>query len=457
MVVVHKFGGACTGTVEALQQLTRLVSDAEKPLVMTVSAASGVTDFLREALEQVMHHEINVSASIKLLTERHVELLPKGTSEEGISQLRKLISQVERLLFGISYTEELTPRTRDLVLSFGERLMAVIIHEYLQKEGIDALIIDPTELIVTDGVHGDAMALLEETEKLAKSKLREELHQHPIIIVPGFFGKSLEDHSVTLLGRSGTDYTATVLACALDAEKVIIWKEVQGFMSADPRIIPDAHNVPELSYEEAAELAHFGAKVLHPLAVPPARLKRIPIEIRHFYHPKTTTTIREGSNQKPTVIKSVSYLRDLAVLKIYATLGGHTRGVLAKIAASLENAGINVISIATSQTCIAFLLKKESITAAVKSIEHLKPRLIDSWIIDHDFALICVVGDGLAKTPGIAARVFNAVARERANVELISAGASHAAYHFTVKNQDLSRALKAVHDEFFCKTLNDTK
>ncbi len=449
-VQVHKFGGACTGSKRALKQICKHIVASEKPCIIAVSAAAGVTDFLKKTVTTVLMHKVAIPEVIKTLKHRHFELLPDNSTKETINALNTQFSQLERLLFGISYTEELTARTQDLILTFGERLISVIIKEHLRQQNIDVDIVDPTKLIVTDGVHGDAMAQLEKTENKTQKTLKPLLQGEKVIIVPGFYGISEKNHAVTVLGRSGTDYTATVLGYALEAKKIIIWKDVKGFMSADPRIVPHAHNIPQLSYEEAAELAHFGAKILHPLAVLPAQLKRIPIEIRHFYQPNISTIIRTNNeNKENNVIKSVSYLKDLAVLKIYAAMGGHTRGLLAKLAISMENAEINVLSIATSQTCIAFLMKKEMVQRAVNSIKELHPRLIDSWQVEDDFALICVVGDGLGKIPGIASRVFNAVARVHVNVELISAGASHSAYHFTVKNTKLPQALRAVHDEFF--------
>jgi len=268
-------------------------------------------------------------------------------------------------------------------------------------------------------------------------------------VVPGYFGAS-QDNIINLLGRSGTDYTATALAYGFNAENIIIWKDVLGFMTADPNIIKQAKTLDSLSYEEAAELSHFGAQILHSRSVIPARMKNIPIFIKHLYESDVQTKIWNSNNLRDQdIVKSVSYLQDLAILRIYTTLGSNVEGVFNKISEELVKANTNIISVATSQTCISVLINEENINSSLMNLKKLKPHIVDEIECDREIALIGVVGLGLGDTPGIASRVFNAIAKVKVNVEMISSGASKAAYHFTIKQDDLHKALNIIHEEFF--------
>jgi aspartate kinase len=445
-IKIHKFGGSCLRDQKGFQRLTEIILAEDKPVIVTVSASYGVTAYLIEVLETPVN-QLNIPQIISHLRNLHIDLL--GTTNQLLPQLDEELRKLERLLYGIAYTEEITPRTYDLILSFGERLVTHVVYHYFKEQNVQSKIVDPQYLIRTNGIYTTSTVLLDETEKLCETYKSSNPLDNQIIIVPGYFGAS-SDNILNLLGRSGTDYTATALAYGFNVESVIVWKDVMGFMTADPSIISDAKTLEVLSYEEAAELSHFGAQILHSRSVIPAKLKDIPIIIKHLYESDVQTKIWNHENLRDEdIVKSVSYLKGLAILRIYTTLGSNVDGVFKEISEKLVTAATNIISIATSQTCISVLIKEEKISPSLVELEGLTPHIVDEVECDRGIALIGIVGLGLGDTPGIASRVFNSIGKVDVNVEMISSGASKAAYHFTIKEQDLNKALKVIHEEFF--------
>lgn len=443
---IHKFGGSCLRDNKGIDRLFEILSNEEKPVIVTVSAIYGVTQYLIDALETPVD-KLNIPAIISHLKKKHLDVLdtPNLIMPKLDTELRKL----ERLLYGIVYTEEITPRTRDLILSFGEKLVSRILNRFLEDKNEKSRIIEPEKLILTNGIFGASTILLEETESNCTKYLEEFSSMDEIIIVPGYYGAS-KDKIINLLGRSGTDYTATALGYGFNAESVIIWKDVLGFMTADPNIIENASTLDSLSYEEAAELSHFGAQILHSRSVIPAKMKNIPIYIKHIFDSEIKTKIWNNGNLRGSdIVKSVSYLKDLAILRIFTTLGSNIDGIFNKISEKLVDVQTNILSIATSQTCISILIPEDKIQVSLDNLETLKPHIVDEIDCEKNIALIGIVGLGLGDTPGIVSRVFNSIAKIKVNVEMISSGASKAAYHFTVKQNDLNQALKIIHEEFF--------
>lgn len=454
-----KFGGTCLGSEDALQRVARVVRDEKEPKIVAVSAASGVTNSLKEFMSKP-RNEKEIDDFLLMTKLRHVDMLPKkdGSSrKEALEMIESKITKLERLLYGITYTEELTPRTNDLILSFGERLMAIVVASRLEHVGLDAVPMETDALgLVTSEQHGNAIALLDKCEKNMGPTLESAVKKGIVPVITGFFGITESGH-VTTVGRSGTDYTAAVIAYATNSRPIEIWKEVDGFMSADPKLVKNAFQIDRLSYEEAAELAYFGAQVLHARAVQPARLKGIDIVIKNLYKPENPGTIIGGSRQaQKEIIKSVSYLSNMATLKVYDTGAGYKSGFLADIASNLSKAGVNVFSAATSQTCVAILIDENDIPSAKRAVKSVIGGAGESFEINPGVALVCTVGEGFGYTKGVAARVFSAVAAKSVNVDLISAGASMVAYHFTVDRKDLKSTINAIHEEFFGHRLSES-
>lgn len=449
---ILKFGGTCIGSEDALQRVSKVVKAEKDQKVVVVSAASGITNNLKEFISKP-RQESEIDTFLLGTKLRHVDMLPKkdgNARKEALGLIEQKMTKLERLLYGITYTEELTPRTNDLILSFGERLSAIMVAARLSHDGMNAVPMESDGLgMITSDQHGNAVALLDKCQKNMGPTLESAVKKRMVPVVTGFFGITEEGH-VTTVGRSGTDYTAAVIAYATDAKSVEIWKEVDGFMSADPKLVKEAFQIDRLSYEEAAELAYFGAQVLHPRAVQPARIKGIDIVIKNLYKPESPGTIICNSREaRKDVIKSVSYVPKVATLKVYDTGAGYKSGFLADITACLSREDINLFSATTSQTCVAVLIDEADIARAKKAIRGIIGGVGESFEINPGVALVCTVGEGLGSTKGVAARVFRAVASKNVNVDLISAGASTVAYHFTVDRKDLKNAITAIHEEFF--------
>ncbi len=455
---IMKFGGTCLGSEDTLQRMAKVVKAEKERKIVVVSASAGVTSAIKDFIAKP-RQEKEIDEFLAGLKSQHVDMLPKKdghVKKEALDLIEAKITKLERLLYGITYTEELTPRTNDLILSFGERLSAVVVSSRLKHEGLDASPMEADALgLVTNDQHGNAVAILDECEKNMAPPLESAVKKDIVPVVTGFFGITRTGH-VTTVGRSGTDYSAAVIAYTTKANPIEIWKEVDGFMSADPKLVKGAFLLDRLSYEEAAELAYFGAQVLHPRAVQPARLREIDIVIKNLYNPSSPGTLI-GSNRsaREDIIKSVSYLPNVATLKVYDTGAGYKSGFLADITATLFKANVNIFSATTSQTCAAVLIDESDIPAAKKAIKANISSVGENFEVKSGMALICTVGEGFGMTKGIAARVFNAVAAKDVNVDLISAGASMVAYHFTVDRKDLKNTVVAIHDEFWGKALRE--
>jgi len=454
---ILKFGGTCLATEDTLHRMAKIVKESEGDKVVVVSAASGITNSIREFLSKP-RQENEIDDFLLKTKLRHVEMLPKKDGQkrkDAIEQIETKITKLERLLYGVTYTEELTPRTNDLILSFGERLSSTVVASRLGHEGMDSIPLETDSLgMITNEQYGNAIAILDKCEKNMGPPLQAAVKKGQVPVVTGFFGITESGH-VTTVGRSGTDYTAAVVGYALGAGPIEIWKEVDGFMSADPKLVKEAFMLDTLSYEEAAELAYFGAQVLHPRAVHPARLKGIEIVIKNLFKPESPgTVIGKSKSTRKDIIKSVSYVPNVATFKVYDTGAGYKSGFLADVTDCLHKAGINIFSAATSQTCVAILIDENDVPHAKKAVKALMGTMGESYHVVPNMALICTVGEGFGQTKGVAARVFNAVAAKSVNVDLISAGASMVAYHFTVDKKDLKNTVQAIHDEFWGKELH---
>ena len=455
---VLKFGGSSLKNGEALKRVCRIIAADDEWKVVVASALSGVTEELIQFVSQLRKEE-EVEVFIKSLEEKHVALLKEAVSNEGIrkascAKVKEKILRLERALYGFCYLEELTPRTKDIVQSLGERLSVVLVAAALQDMGVKAVAVDADELgIITDGVYGAATADLEATRKHVCPKVRAMFDRGETPVVTGFFGRTPEGH-VTVFGRNGSDYSASVIANVLNADALEIWKDVDGFMSVDPKIVKEAVPIDTLSYDEAAELSYFGAQVLHPRTVEPARMKNITIFVKNVFKPEVRgTAIQPSGVQRAQTIKSISFMKNMAIIKVYGAGAGYKAGVMSEISSKLTDAGVNIYSAATSQTCIAFLVSKHDLPLAQDALEESKKGVIEKIETVDDIALLCVVGEGLGYEKGIAARVFSAVASEGVSVNMISAGASLVAYHFTVDRKDLERTIKAIHKEFFSENV----
>lgn len=446
-----KFGGACVSQPQMYDRVAEILRSGRERRFVIVSAVSGVTDSLVQTIARP-REEREIDAYLADLKNRHLALLPAATEDRRrpVEALDALLTRLERLLYGIAYTEEVTPRIRDFVLSFGERLSAQVVAANLRARKISAEAFEADQIgLMTDDTYGNATALLEDTRVHLAPFLRRQSDAGHVSVITGFFGLSPEGKTATF-GRGGSDYSAAVVANALDLKTIEIWKDVGGFMSADPKLVPEAFPLSALSYDEAAELSYFGAKVLHPRAVLPARACGASLFLKDIYRPaEPGTRIGPDTVDRSGDVKSVSYVRDLATVKVYATGLGSDEVLLSRSSTALANVGVNIYSAATSQTCVAFLIESDAVNRAKKALSRLAGLNLEKVEASPHASLVCFVGEGIGHTHGIAARVFRAVAELGINVQFITAGASMVAYQFTVDTKDLERALRAVHQEFF--------
>ena len=451
---VIKIGGGCLKGKDVVQSIVELIARRGRGNVFVLSAISGITDQLVSGIESALKDEALIGPVIEDIQEAHLNLARHLiTTDADFNLLKQDLAshflKIERYYFGINFTREATPRMRDIIISYGERLSVILMTRVLQSRGEKAICIMPREAgIITDGRFADATANVAKTTENFQRNVLPHITGETILFIPGFFGIS-ESDEVTTFGRGGSDYSAAVVAASLKAELLEIWKDTEGFMTTDPRVIPDAKLISVLSYEEASELAYSGASILHPRTVEPVRKSGINIAIKNTLNPDGPgSLITEQAVPAENIIKSVSHSTDIAVLKVYASGVGLRQGILAHIAGALSRAGINIKSVVTSQTCISLLLSRRDIDRAHRVIETMEPRLYRESEKITDLALISVVGDGLHNHRGIAARCFTAVSEVNVNIEMISFGPSRAALYFLVHESDLQKTMTALHSQF---------
>jgi len=451
---VMKFGGSTIKTPKMMKRAAEIIKNEEEKKAVVVSALFGQTNEIRGFLSGIETEGGRIDAFIAGIRKRHMAMTSKTISNKNIEkrvevEVDRLLLRLERLLYGAAYTEELTPRTSDLILSSGERLSAQIMGGVLESMNVNAKAYEADSIgVLTDGVFGSATANLGATEKKMKKTLLPEIKSGTLPVITGFFGCD-ENGCTTTFGKNGSDYSAAVLAYALKAKKLELWKDVDGFMSADPGLAEKAYTIERLSYDEAAELAYFGISLLHPRTVGPVRLRDIPIVIKNIKRPKNdATTIGKKSYRAPNIVKSVVYTDDLVEVRVSGSGAGLRPGVLSHVSGALEKSKINIYSVSTSHTHLSMLIFRRDLPECLRALKRVSKGPIEQVESKKDIALVCVVGQGMRDSSGLAARIFSAVANAGVNVEGISAGASHVASHFLINKSDLEKTIRAIHSEF---------
>jgi aspartate kinase len=452
---VIKIGGGCLKDGPTANIILDLAAARGKGNIFVVSAFYGITDILFAGIEAALASEDAIEGVIQDLRSRHQAIVdclvdPAEAKEQVLQKLEDLLGKLERYYFGISFTREATPRMRDMIAVSGERMAAMILAAAMAGRGMDSGVVLPEEAgIITDGKFMDATALMAPTRENLSLRLGRQITENRILFVPGFYGIS-DTGEITTFGRGGSDYSAAVVTAGVCADLLEIWKDTPGFMTADPDNIPECRLIPELTYEEAAELAYTGAGILHPRTVEPVRQGGIDIAVKNTYDPDALgSRITRQAREAETVIKSVSYTRDVAVLKIHASGVGARQGILSLITRAVSDKGINIKSVVTSQTCISLLVSKNDARIAHAGIREISPRPFRESVCRTRVALVSIVGEGLHRSRGIAARCFTAVANADVNIEMISFGASDAAMYFLVDEDSLDTTIQALHDTFF--------
>jgi aspartate kinase len=461
--IVMKFGGTSVATGENIRQVANIVADSvknDRRVVVVVSALAGITNQLVEEAEQAKKNdEKQIQEFTRKLIEKHIATVTEAIDNTNLQKeveliIKKTVGELEKVLTGICYVGEITPKSRDYVLSFGERLAAPIIWGALRDIKLQTQCFTGKEAgIVTDENFGEARPLMNVTTHQVKGRLESLLEKKIVPVVTGYIAAT-QDGVVTTLGRGGSDYTATVLSVALSADEVWIWTDVDGIMTTDPKIVQSAKMLPQLSYGEAAEMAIFGAKAMHPSALEPVIEANIPVRIRNVYNPENHgTLIADGEETKSTeIVKAVALIRDVAMINIRGAAMVGAPGSYSKVFDVMGKNNINImmVSAAVSEANISLIVRRNLLGRALSTLEIalLGRGVVNEITSEDDVCVIAVMGANMKGTLGVASRIFTTVAQRGINIRMIAQGSSELNVSFVVKEKDGVAVVRAIHEEF---------
>ncbi|MDR0373074.1 MAG: aspartate kinase [Nitrososphaerota archaeon] len=463
MKLVMKFGGTSVGSGINIRHVAGLITNCAKDnkTVVVVSALAGVTNSLIEISYQAQRSdEKHIQAFTANLLSKHTDAIKEAITSKAIQKevteiTEKSIAELGKILTGICYIGELTPKSKDYVMSFGERLSAPIVWGAIKDHNAQTQWFTGKDAgIVTDSNFGDADPLMNYTTHLARERLEPLLEKGIIPVVTGFIAAN-QDGIVTTVGRGGSDYTSTILGVALQADEVWIWTDVDGIMTTDPKIVSSAKMLPQLSYQEATEMAIFGAKAMHPRALGPVSKANIPVRIRNTANPKNPGTLitKEPKANAKEAVKAVAMIKDAAMLNVYGAAMVGAPGSYAKVFDVLGKNGINVmmISAAASEANISMIIKRDLLGRAISSLEIALQEhggIISEVIAEDDVAVIATIGANMKGALGVASKIFSVVAKKGINIHMIAQGSSELNISFVVKEKDGAAVVRTIHEEF---------
>jgi len=452
---VLKFGGTSVGSAEAIRQTGQIIrtTATEDQIVVVVSAVGGVTNQLIALADQAALRDRGYEESLAKLKVLHAGIYAELTGSEDGGFIDKLFTQLGEMYKGIFLLKELTPRTSDYIQSCGERLSSHIIYHYLKGEGVDIALYDSRDYLITDKQFGNANLLWEPSRKRL-GEIKEDMPQ--VSLFPGFVA-STEDKETSTLGRGGSDFTASLLANILEAGALEIWTDVNGLMTADPRLVKQAHLLEHVSYEEALELSHFGAKVLYPPSIQPALDRGIPIWVKNTFDPNgPTTKVTREWDQEKHLIRGISSVKDIALL----TLSGNSMvGIPSfsfRLFKALSEAKVNVILItqASSEHSICVGIASADAEAAAAAVggefeTELELRKLNPVLVENDLSILALVGSNMRDQVGVSGRMFNTLGTNGISVKAIAQGSSERNISAVIHKSDLKKALNTLHESFF--------
>lgn len=456
-----KFGGTSMGSADRMKVAAQICADQRKQraVVVVVSAMSKITDLLLDTLRHAEGGDrAGVEANIAKLSQRHEEccreLLPARAQAGALEDVAGLVKEFRRIADGILLLGERPPRSVDEAIAIGERLSATLLATYLNASATPAHAVNAREVIVTDALFGNATPLLEPTREKAAAVLGLLLQQGSIPVVTGFNGATLDGRPTTL-GRGGSDFSASILAGALDASELWIWTDVDGIMTADPRLVPDAAVLAEVSYREAAELAYNGAKVLHPRTLAPLVEKNIPVWSKNSFNLAAAGTKIVPTVNVPAAARAVTSMANVALVTVEpASAEINGTAVMSRCIDALARVNAEVLAVTASsyQSSFCFLIRKDELAASMVAIEstfslELAHKYLKPIEVDENVGLLAVVGEGMQGAKGLAGRIFTAISRNDVNIMAIAQGSSELTIAIVVRRDGLERAVKAVHAE----------
>ena len=465
---VLKFGGTSVGSAENINKVISILDQQSKnsKIAVVVSAVGGITDQLLEAANLACDKNLNYKDTYNAIWSRHNKVIEglfinsenDKTLQKDHEKLHDLISEklkeLKNLLDGIYLINELSPKTKDKLLSFGEALSSNIIYHTLKSRKLNATLKNSQELIVTDSTFNNALVNFEVTNSNIQSFF--ETDSHAIVLLPGFVSKSLSGE-ITTLGRGGSDYTAAIIAAALDAKELQIWTDVSGMFTTNPKLVKQAAPIVELSYQEAVELSHFGAKVLYPPTVMPVLKKQIPIVIKNTMEPEavgTTITQEVASNGSP--VKGISNIDHIALLTLQGNGMVGVPGFSKRLFETLAQEKINIILItqSSSEHSICFGISENDAQRAKEAIDaifeyEIALQKIDPIVVETNLSIIAVVGDKMKSHQGISGKMFSTLGKNNVNIRAIAQGASERNISAVIHKNDVKKALNSLHEQFF--------
>jgi aspartate kinase len=444
-----KFGGTSVGDVAAFSRVVHILSlNDGRPAVIVVSALTRMTDALLAAFEVAKKGDGSTAfESLLPHFERHLEVaghfLGDSTSNPFITELDLARGELSDLLTRAARRSLPLSMLKDAIVSYGEQLSSRLLTEVLRSGGVKTRHFDARRLIVTDDEFGSAAPIIDETAELIRLELLPAIADGEVPILGGFIAGNRSGETTTL-GRGGSDYSAAIVAAALDAKELQIWTDVTGVMTCDPRICSNARTIPVLSYEEAAELAYFGAKVLHPKTIKPAVDGQIPVRVCNTFEPTSTgTMVLPESGEAPNKIKSIASKKNITIVRITSARMLGAYGFMSAVFQVFDRHRTVIDVISTSEVSVALTL--DNTDAIEKVVDDL--RRLGDVEVESGYAVICVVGEGLRASTGLASKIFSTI--EDVNVSLVSHGASAVNLTFVVKEEDAARVIERLHGEFF--------
>jgi len=450
-MIVMKFGGTSVESAGAIERVARIVSSRLKrsPLVV-VSAMAKVTDQLVSMGQKAAAGEGETALELlRVLRELHLQtakdLLGAKRSASLAPRLEGYFSELENFLRGLAAVRELTPRGSDYLLSFGELLSSIIVADAFNVRGLNTTWVDSRQCLVTDSTHTRAVPQMQQTRERCKKKIVPLVSKKKIAVMGGFIAAT-ESGVPTTLGRGGSDYSAAIIGAALDADCIEIWTDVEGMMTTDPRLCAGAKTIKRISFNEAAELAYFGAKVLHPATLLPAIHQNIPVYVLNSRNLKSTgTQITAQAPPSRDTFRAITAKNGISIVNVVASRGVMVHGFLRSVFEALDRHSSPVDIVAISEVSMSFTMESKRLPKALLS----ELEQIADVACEDKQAIICLVGEDIHGRPGIAASVFNTIAEAGVNIRMISQGASEINISFVVQESDVPKAVCHLHAQFF--------
>ena len=457
---VLKFGGTSVGSVNSILSVKKIVEAIDEPVIVVVSALSGITDKLISMSTTASKGDNSYKKEFSDMVTRHLSVIegvvPKSKQASVTKTITETLDELDNIYRGLSLIKDLSIKTSDTIVSYGERISSVIMANVINN----ATLYDSRQFIKTHRQFSKHVVDFDKTNELIINTFNP---MPKVALVPGFISSSMDDGEVTNLGRGGSDYTASILAAALDASMLEIWTDVDGFMTADPRVINSAYTINSLTFTEAMELCNFGAKVIYPPTIYPAFHKNIPIRVCNTFNPSAKGTLitsesnsKDGINENKAIIKGISTINDTCLVTVRGLGMVGVIGVNYRIFRTLAESDISVfmVSQASSENNTTFAVKNEVADLAVEVLNHeFAPERcrgeIDDIVAEKNLATIAIVGENMKRTPGIAGKLFGTLGRAGISVIACAQGASETNISFVVKLESLRKALNSIHDSFF--------